>query len=90
LLTDYGTLKYQFNFNYNNIKTFFYLIVKNSNVLTSQRGKLFVGTQSSRLIFFTHLVCRSEFLGNLYIVYSLAAELLQYETAQPPIFTINI
>jgi len=51
---------------------------------------LFVGTQSSRLIFFTHTVCRSGFLGNLFIVYPLAAELLQYGTAQPPIFTINI
>jgi len=47
---------------------------------------LFVDTQSSRLIFFTHTVYRS---GNLF-VYPLAAELLQYGTAQPPIFTINI
>jgi len=76
LLTDYGTLNITFNFNYINIKYFIYLIVKNSNVLTLQRSDLFVGTQSFRLIFFTHTVCRSEFLGNLLIVYPLAAELL--------------
>jgi len=67
-----------FNFNYINIKYFIYFIVKNSNVLTSQRNELFVGIQSSRLIliFFIHTACHSGFLGNLFIVYPLAAELL--------------
>jgi len=65
-------------------------IVKNSNVLTSQRSELFVGTQSSRLTFFAHTAYRLGFLGNFFIVYFLAVELLQYGTAQPLIFTINI
>jgi len=77
-------------FNYINIKYFIYLIVKNSHVLTSQRSELFVGIQSSRLTFFTHIACRSGSLGNRFIAYPLAAELLQYRAAQPPIFIINI
>jgi len=59
-------------------------------MLTSQRSELFVGTQSSWLIFFIHTACYSGFLGNLFIVYPLAAELLQYGAVQPSIFTINI
>jgi len=77
-------------FNYINIKYFIYLIVKNSHALTSQRSELFVGTQFSRLTFFTHVACRSGFLGNRFIVYPLAAELLQYKAAQPPIFFFTI
>jgi len=55
-----------------------------------QRSELFVDTQFSQLTFFTYTACRSEFLGNLFIVFLLTAELLQYGAAQPPIFIINI
>jgi len=61
---------------------------------------LFVGTQSSQLTFFTHTTYHLGFLGNLFIVYPLTAELLQYGAAQPHfyykylinvfIFNINI
>ena len=56
------------NIYFNYIKYLIHFIVKNSNILTSQRNELFVDIQSSQLIFFTYTACRSGFLKNLFII----------------------